>query len=118
MNKLLLYFIGLMFSSTTFCDEGVVGSTSQPLTLGNRIYITNTTSKRLDFNVRPKNGRWSPYYLDSGEGMEIKCNNCITDSFEFKMKTDTRVVNYTLPDASKYKLAWNEKKKLWDLLFQ
>jgi hypothetical protein len=113
MNKYLLCFISIIFSVGIHAEN--IRSQSQPLTLDNRIFITNKASKRLHFNVRPNNGRWSSYYLDSGKGMEIKCNKCETDSFEFEMKTEARVVRYKLPNASKYKLAWNKNKKLWDL---
>lgn len=79
------------------------------------VAISNSTSIELQFAVKPDKGEWGNYSIHSGQVLEIGCNDCKPESFEFSMSTDGNEVTYTLVPEGRYILIWNKREKKFDL---
>jgi len=93
-------------------DSGVI---EQPSIAASSVVIVSKANRLLNFSVRPADGEWGKYSLESGKGITISCDGCTTSHFELAIATEGRQVVKTLNPTSRYVLYWNSNENLWDV---
>jgi hypothetical protein len=78
------------------------------------VAIVNQTEQKIGFILRPKDGDWTNYELQSGEKSAYSCTGCGGD-FEIKIRTDDKVISYSIKTGNLYGIRWNEEKRIFDI---
>lgn len=114
MNKhrsALLCLVILLFPSQTAIGRIGHGALLDQIPLGHVLIINRSSTSKVVFYLRKgKQSKWSKFALDP------KSDNLYKDVDEILIKTGRIEVHYSLKDARRYGLVWNESRKLWDLV--
>jgi hypothetical protein len=89
-----------------------------PAVDGSSVTLINEGDQSLKFVLRPADGKWLTYSVDSGKTTMLACDHCKTPYFEFSMVTEGSQVSYRLIPLETYLLYWNQDKHRWDLSHQ
>lgn len=79
------------------------------------VTLINNGDQALQFALRPADGKWVNYSVESGKSAVLACDHCKTPYFEFTMITDTNQISYRLMPSESYLLYWNQDQHRWDL---
>lgn len=116
MNRIfhiMFFTIVLYLPHYSPAQDDEVHSSSIPSTAVTEVHIVNRANRTLRFDLRPIDGRWGSFEIESGDAETFDCSRC--DKFEFLMRTKDKTVNYILESTRRYVLEWNNEKQLWDL---
>jgi hypothetical protein len=95
----------------------IASAQSFPMIVQTSVLIANEGNARLSFQIRPENGEWKNFTLESGRNRTFDCRPCEVNAFEIAIKTgDDRSVNYILPLGGRFALRWNDRRQLWDVV--
>lgn len=117
-HVVVILLLAAMFSLNLDTAWSETDYTILPLTLPDRVYITNGTNRSLTFSLRVNNGEWKSFELGSGKEGEYKCEKCEGDTkWGFQITTEGRdSIRYRLKRGGQYVLTWNESSGSFDLI--
>lgn len=112
--KRFVAVLGLAMLTWAASTVQAEGPEAAPVATGSVVLI-NQGDQSLKFALRPADGKWVVYSIDSGKSATLACDHCKAPYFEFSMVTDKSQVSYRLTPDESYLLYWNQDKHRWDL---
>ena len=115
MNNAAKILLGIAFFFFFYAGSAYSewGFTSLPSLAATDVLLVNQGNTALNFALRPANGRWMNYKIESGHTRQFECPHCT--EYEFVMRTGNKEVRYKLDVTERYALRWNRQRGLWDL---
>jgi hypothetical protein len=91
-------------------DTGASGTGEEKF----NVSVVNQTQQAINFVLRPKEGTWTEYVLQTGEKSVYSCIGCGGD-FEIKLRTGEIIVSYSIRTGNLYGIRLNDEKNIFDV---
>lgn len=92
-----------------------VGKVQQPISLKREVLLVNGSGGRLAFHLSCDKNDWKKYEIAANQTKSYELCRELDEMFIRMATTGAQPVQYRLRPQQRYRLAWNEGKRVWDV---